>query len=201
MDQGSAMPTFTSTDVLYFLAFVVPGFISMQIYGQIRPRQRTTLKDNFLEAVSFGAINFLLLFFPIIWIMKPENFQQHPIYVWLATICIFLICPSAWPWAMIWVQNILARWHLFLSASPTAWDHFFGPRKPCWVLVHISETRRVGGWFGKHSFASSYPEPGHLYIEELWEIGEDGGFLQKQDQSRGILLRPSDYQMVEFFED
>jgi len=50
------MPAFSSTDMLYFMAFVVPGFISMQIYSQIRPRQKTTLKDSLLEAVTFGAI-------------------------------------------------------------------------------------------------------------------------------------------------
>jgi len=59
----------------------------------------------------------------------------------------------------------------------------------------------VGGWFGKNSYASAYPEPGHLYIEELWELDENCAFLHKEPQSLGILLRPGDYQMVEFFEE
>jgi len=195
------MPTFTNADVLYFLAFVVPGFISMQIYVQIRPRQKTTLKDSLLEAITFGAINFALLFFAILWVVDLRNFVAHPFYVWLLAIAIFLVCPALWPWLLIGAQNILAKLNLFLATSPTAWDHFFRDRRPCWVLVHISETRRVGGRFGRNSYASAYPDSGHLYIEELWELNERGGFVKKEPQSRGIVLRPGDYQMVEFFED
>jgi hypothetical protein len=195
------MPSFNSADILYFLAFVVPGFISMQIYAQIRPRQRTTLKDSLLEAVTFGAINLILLFFAVMWIADPANFQKQPVHVWLAAIAVFLLCPLIWPWLLIRAQNILVRMGLFLSSEPTAWDHYWRGRRPCWVLVHISETRRVGGWFGKHSYASAYPDPGHLYIEELWKLDENGGFVEKEPQSRGIILRPADYQMVEFFED
>lgn len=195
------MPTFNGTDFLYFLAFVVPGFISMQIYTQIRPRQRTTLKDNLLEAVTFGAINFALLFFGILWVFDPTNFAQHPLGVWFAVIGIFLICPLVWPWLLVGTQNILARCNLFLATSPTAWDHYFRTRSPCWVSVHISETRRIGGRFGKKSYASAYPDPGHLYIEELWELDGRGAFVRKVEQSRGIILRPGDYQIVEFFDD
>ena len=195
------MFTPTSAQVIYFLAFVVPGFISMQVYAQIRARQKTTLKDSILEAITFGAINFAILFFAIEWIVNPPNFTLHPIYVWIAAIVVFLILPLFWPWALVGVQNLLAKRNLFLATSPTAWDHYFLDRKPCWVLVHISETRRVGGRFGKNSYASAYPEPGHIYIEELWRLDENGGFLEKTPQSRGIVLRPTDYQMVEFFDD
>ena len=135
--------------MLYFMSFVVPGFISMQIYGQIHPRQRTSLKDSLLEALTFGAINFVLLFFAIRWIANPENFQAWPVGVWLAAIGIFLLCPLFWPWALVGIQNVLVKLNWFLSTSPTAWDHYFKDRRPCWVLVHLSETRRVGGWFGR----------------------------------------------------
>ncbi|HEX4080087.1 MAG TPA: DUF6338 family protein [Rhizomicrobium sp.] len=195
------MPTFTSADVIYFVAFVVPGFISMQVYGLVLPREKTTLKDSILEAITYGAINFVVLFFPIRWAANVANFAQHPVGVWLAVIGIFLVFPCCSPLALIQVRKRLAKWGWALIEAPTAWDHFFQAQQACWVLVHISETRRVGGWFGENSYASSYPEPGHLYIEELWELDAKGGFVQKEPQSHGILLRPGDYQMVEFFDN
>jgi Family of unknown function (DUF6338) len=195
------MPTFTSADIIYFVAFVVPGFISMKVYGLFLAREKTTLKDSILEAVTYGAINFILLFFPIRWTATVSNYAQHPVWVWLAVIAIFLIAPCCSPVVVIQLRRLLQNTGWALLEAPTAWDHYFQKQQECWVLVHISETRRVGGWFGANSYASSYPDPGHLYIEELWQLDAKGGFVQKEPQSRGILFRPDDYQMVEFFGD
>ncbi len=102
---GAFMPTFTYSDVLYFLAFVVPGFISMQIYVQIRPRQKTTLKDSLLEAFTFGAMNFVLLFFQILWTVKPASYAAHPFGVWVSAILIFFVAPTIWPWLLIFART------------------------------------------------------------------------------------------------
>jgi hypothetical protein len=195
------MPEYSVSNVIYFMAFVVPGFISMQVYSQIRPQRRRDLKDSVLEAITFGAINFVLLFFVIRWVVDPTNFQQQPFVVWLVALGIFLVLPSLTPWLLVGVQTALEKSNLFLAPAPTAWDHYFNQRRSCWIIVHFSEVRRIGGRFSTRSFASSYPDPGHLYIEELWELDEKGGFVRKQPQSCGILLKPTDYQLVEFFED
>lgn len=195
------MPNFSSSNVIYFMAFVVPGFISMQIYGQIQPLQKKSLKDNLLEAISFGTINFVLLLFPILWLVAPGSFNEHPVGVWVATIATFLVCPLLWPWLLLAALRFLAKWNLILDLSPTAWDHYFRQSAPCWVLVHISETERIGGRFGRNSYASAYPDPGHIYIEQLWELNDQGKFVSQKLQSHGIVLRPGDYKMVEFFND
>jgi Family of unknown function (DUF6338) len=195
------MPTLTDSNLLYFLAFVVPGFLSMQIYSQIRPRQRSTLKDSLLEAISFSLMNFVLMFWGILWVLNPEHYHTHPILTYLLVIIIFLIMPIAWALMIVTIQNKLAQHGLFLATSPTAWDHYFHDRRPCWIIVHLSDNRKIGGRFDRRSYASSYPDPGHLYIEQLWTLDENGGFVGPVAQSRGIVLRPSDYQMVEFFDD
>lgn len=195
------MPPLSGSTLLYFLAFVVPGFLSMQIYAQIRPRQRATLKDTLLEAIAFGLINFVLLIWGVLWVMDARNYATHPILVYLLVIVIFLVMPAVWPLVLIAVQNRLAEWNLFLATSPTAWDHYFQRRRPCWVIVHLGDGKRIGGHFGHVSYASAYPEPGHIYLEELWTLNDQGGFVAKIPQSRGIILRPADYHMIEMFED
>jgi hypothetical protein len=119
----------------------------------------------------------------------------------LMVVVIFLIMPVAWAFVIVAAQNLLAQRGLFLAAAPTAWDHYFHDRRPCWIVVHLSDNRKLGGRFGRRSYASSYPDPGHLYIEQLWTLDENGGFVGPVAQSRGIVLRPGDYQMVEFFDD
>jgi hypothetical protein len=195
------MPKFLDSNVVAFLAFVVPGFLSMQIFSQIRPRQKVSLKDNLLEAISFSLINFVLLFWAIDWALDPNNISQHPSIVYAVAIVVFLVMPAFWPLLLVAFQNFMARHNLFLATSPTAWDHFFKEREPCWVIVHLSEARRIGGRFGSNSYASAYPDPGHIYIEELWTLDERGGFVERVEQSHGIVLRPGDYQMIEFFSD
>jgi Family of unknown function (DUF6338) len=195
------VPALTSSDLLYFLAFVLPGFLSMQIYSQVRPRQRTTLKDSLFEAVSFSLVNFVILFWGVFWVMDPKHYTDHPFVTYLLVIVIFLVMPVAWVFILVATQNKLAELGILLAASPTAWDHYFRERRPCWVLVHLSDNRKLGGRFGRRSYASSYPDAGHIYIEQLWKLDENGGFLEPVAQSRGIVLRPGDYQMIEFFQD
>ncbi len=173
----------------------------MQIFSQIRPRQKVSLKDNLLEAISFSLINFILLFWAIDWALDARNIERHPYLVYALSIVVFLVMPTVWPLLLVAFQNMMAKYNLFLATSPTAWDHYFKEREPSWVIVHLSESRRIGGRFGARSYASAYPEPGHIYIEELWTLDDRGGFIEPVQQSRGIVLRPGDYQMVEFFSD
>lgn len=87
-----------------------------------------------------------------------------------------LFSPDVLPWFLyffvpgfisIKVYGLLAGGYLI----PKAWDHFFrNRRKACWVLVHLKGGGLVGGVFSKNSFASSYPDPEDLYLEEVWQV-------------------------------
>ena len=67
------------------------------------------------------------------------------------------------------------------------------------MQVVLTDDTVVGGIFGQNSYASSFPEPGHLYIQELWEIDSAGRFVKQEIGSPGILLRPNDYRYVKVF--
>jgi hypothetical protein len=34
------------------------------------------------------------------------------------------------------------------------WDFVFSKKQPYWIIVHLSDGRRIGGRFGENSFAS-----------------------------------------------
>ena len=50
-----------------FLIFVVPGFVSMHVYGLLRSREKISLKDSIFEAIAFSLVNLTLM----IWAVVP----------------------------------------------------------------------------------------------------------------------------------
>ena len=78
--------------------------------------------------------------------------------------------------------------------SKTAWDDFFSQASEgCWVMVNMKDGDIIGGRFTKNSYASAYPNPGHIYIEELWDVSKDKTFDAPIVGSSGVILRPDDY--------
>ena len=88
-----------------------------------------------------------------------------------------------------------------LGEQKTAFDAFFSTNEPCWVIVHLADGSRVGGWYGSSSFASAFPHSGEFYLEELWTITDDGKFGAPVSDSKGALFRQKDYVWLELFWD
>jgi Family of unknown function (DUF6338) len=194
------MDGFSASKLVIIIALLVPGFISMKAYGAFHPVEPITLKDNVLEAIAFGLVNFALLFWPIILIAKPEFAALHPLITYAFVILIFLVAPIAWAMLLLLLFRLLERKNIILRRHKTAWDDFFTRRQPCWIIVHLNDGRRIGGRYAEKSYASLYPNSGHLYLEELWKLDEVGRFAQKVPATQGLVLRPSDYEFIELFQ-
>jgi hypothetical protein len=170
-----------SGSVWLFVFIVLPGFLSMRVYGLLRPMERITLKDNILEAIAFSIVNAALMMWAIRLLIAPAFFDQYPVWSYILFVATFLIAPTLWPFLLVGLISFLENKNIILSQQPTSWDHFFRRRQGrqgCWIVVHLRDGRRLGGKFGRNSYASAYPTPGHLYIEQLWRLDEDGRFLQ-----------------------
>lgn len=191
------MEVLTKGNLVAFMAFVLPGFLSMKVFGLLHPTDRIKLKDNVLEAISFSLVNFVIMIWPISNIVKA---QEITFSVYAMIIAVFFIFPLILPVILHVILNLLAAKGKILQRSTTAWDEFFLRRAECWVIAHLKDGRRIGGWFGTNSYASLYPNQGHLYIEELWELDENGSFQRSIPASKGAILRPGDYDLVELFE-
>lgn len=187
--------------LVMFAAVVVPGFLSMRVYALLRPVERFTLKDNVLEAVAFGIVNAAIMFWAVVLLANPNYVTDHQIAAYFLVLATFLVAPVIWPIVLFWILNKLSDRNVILERSPTSWDHFFSKRQPCWIIVYLADGRRIGGHFGANSYASSHPNAGHLYLEELWMLDDDGQFVSKVDRSKGIVLQPDDYSFVEIFEE
>ncbi len=194
------MPELTLHSIILFAAFVLPGTISMYIFGLVVPQADHDLKNKIVEAVSFSLVNFVVLF-PLINRLGDTSWILSNIWVaWGLVIVCFLVAPAIWPFVVAKVIRWLEQGGIIMVQAHTSLDEFFGKAKDgCWLIVELNDSSLVGGRFGSNSFASAYPDSGHLYIEELWEVGTNGAFGGRVDGAPGILLRPTDYRHVRVF--
>lgn len=99
-----------------------------------------------------------------------------------------------------WIRAVL-RWvrvpqsrHGY-SSTPSAWDHALPNSAGSWVKVKRGNGEWVGGWYTKGSFATTYPEPRSLYIDEQYEMSEDG-VLGDQIPDTGVFIMINDDDLV-----
>lgn len=65
----------------------------------------------------------------------------------------------------------------------------------------MADGSTIGGYFGGESFASAHPHSGDLYLQELWNVSDDGAFVERVANSKGALFRKGDYVWLEFYRD
>ncbi|EMO27745.1 hypothetical protein LEP1GSC170_2049 [Leptospira interrogans serovar Bataviae str. HAI135] len=64
----------------------------------------------------------------------------------------------------------------------------------------FKEWKKIGGYYGNKSFASSYPHDEQLYLEEVWRISKKGNFKNKINRSDGLIADMNEISSIEFFE-
>jgi hypothetical protein len=183
-----------------FLIFFLPGFISMKVYDLIVPGESTDFSKSFLEAISFSTLNFAVLFPLIASINSGDFYRIHFILYWLSVVAIMVVVPACWPIVFLRLSTWRQVAKHFVHPLRKPWDYVFGKRTPFWIIVHLKSGQRIGGYFGIESFASSHPADEQIYLEEVWNLDEGGGFQGPVESSRGIIVMKDEMRAVEFFE-
>ncbi|MFF8266622.1 DUF6338 family protein [Streptomyces sp. NPDC016562] len=127
-----------------------------------------------------------------------DGFVERPRVVGFVALVLFLVVPAvaAVTVSLVDRQRRKAR---FLR-TPSAWDHAFRDREPCFVRVRLKDGNWAGGWYGDRSYASSYPHPAELYLESARVMGADGSFGVRVQGTAGLRLRAEDFDVLEFVE-
>lgn len=199
------MPEVKADQLILLAAFVLPGAISMFIYGLLVPQKDFRLQERLLEAVCFSLMNIVLVGIPLRETLGVDAFSTGGISKlewggWLLIILAFVVLPSGYPFLLRRVLRWAEGRGWIQVQAKSAWDDFFGSReRGCWVQILLNDDKWVGGRFDRASFASSYPEPGHILVEELWSIDEDGRFQERLPGNPGLILRPTDYKIIRVF--
>lgn len=185
--------------LLIFIFFVIPGFLSMKLYNVLHPSVQLDTSKTIVEVVSYSCINYAIWFIPIYYVEKNSIQDSSAILYFLFYLSVLFISPIVLTIFFVWMRSW--KWLRKLLPHPTgrAWDYFFGLKEPAWVIVTLTNGKKIGGKYSSESFSSSAPNPEQLYLEETWEINSDGGFEKEREDTKGILILSKEIESIEFF--
>jgi hypothetical protein len=186
--------------LILFMVFVFPGLVSMHVYRLMMPARAIDWATALLEGVFYSIANFALTL-PLLALITGDGFSSaHPLSFWFILLAILIVFPMVWPsiWARLLRNSRLMKG--LQSPHPTAWDWFFDTRRPVFMLVHLKNGKTIGGYYGKGSFASSYPLDGDLYLRAIYEIDSQHRFKGPIPYTRGLLIRKDEYSYIELFD-
>jgi hypothetical protein len=90
--------------------------------------------------------------------------------------------------------------------APRAWDELFWREPSLLVRIKLHNGEWVGGLFGRNSYASGYPEPQDLLLEQTYKVLDDGTFAEGDtpedfvEIGSSILLSWTEVQFLEAFD-
>ncbi|WP_397403972.1 DUF6338 family protein [Phenylobacterium sp.] len=201
MGDLSKIATLTPVQFWALIVLFLPGFLSLKLH-RFLDRRATTATEALIDVVGFSLLNAFVFAWPI-YLNSQYLIERSP--YWPAIIGNGLLAciagPLIWPLAFRLLQRYGLRGGWLLGEQKTAFDAYFSTNEPCWVIVHLADGGRIGGYFGGESFASAHPHSGDFYLEELWEIDPEGHFAQPIANSKGAIFHRNDYIWLEFFWD
>lgn len=184
-----------------FIAFVIPGFISIKCYQLLFPGTERSTADQLIDAIAYSSINYAILFLPII-LVENSGIKISHIYIYYAFYALVLfVAPILWvfAWKYLRTRDLFQRNAPHPTAKP--WDYVFGQRKPYWLKVVLKDGTTIAGRYGPKSFASSAPADEQIYLEESWVLNEKGGFVREKNKTAGVLVLSKEIAYIEFRND
>lgn len=172
-----------------------------------------------LLSIGYSAV-FHLLFAPVTyntWSTYWEDISQGrevSLWLWVA-LSIYVLIPGLLGlgsgWATLkagvdlrklygWTRYIMGR-----TPNSQAWDFLFGRRDLTgWIRFRTKDGLFLGGYYGKGSYVSGYPESQDIYLDNLAEIDSTTGefYLDEEGNPKllgsGLLLRWDEVEYLEF---
>lgn len=72
------------------------------------------------------------------------------------------------------------------------------------MRFYFKSGERLGGFYGENSFSTSFPNTQQIYVEEIYELDEQGRFPEQDKEAEpnngGAIINREDCQYIEFLE-
>jgi hypothetical protein len=193
------MDIWEANKLALFVAFVIPGFVSIKAYELLflcNPKDAT---NQLIDAVAYSCLNYAALFPAIYYINASGVEATHPILFSLFCTFVLFAAPVLWVVLLRVLRRskFLQRW--LPHPTERAWDYVFGSRNPYWVIVTLKSGKKLGGKYGYSSFSTSGSSREQLYFEETWEINADGGLERPRETTAGTLIVSAGIESIELF--
>lgn len=180
-----------------FIAFVIPGFISIKCYQLAFPRTERLASEQIVDAVAYSSINYVLLILPIVGIENSSLKSHYPWLYYLFYVFVLFVSPII----LVFVWRYLRTRDFFQRNSPhptgKPWDYVFSQRKPYWVKITLKNGTVIAGRYAEKSFTSSAPAEEQIYLEETWLLNNKGGFERKKNNTAGVIILSNEISYIE----
>lgn len=194
--------------LIIIVLILVPGFLFLLLSrGAIAHSSELADFRYLLLVVSTGVVLQAMAWpFGGLWIVKNYtggtlDDQQAWALVW------FLMVTIVWPVTASVIFNLVILsdrvdgWLNKMGVGyddrlPTAWDYFLR-RGPFWVKVYLKDDQVIPGEYGGVSKAGTSSKSKDLYLQQLWEVDEEGEFKEPLHDSGGAWIA---YEAINFVE-
>ncbi len=182
-----------------FLFFVAPGVVASRVYSYLVPSERRKLSDYLVELVTFSMF-YLALFFWLIGLLYTAEIRSSAFLFYLLMVVAVFIVPAILGWLGSYLMQ--APWlrrfvKLVIHPVPMSWDYVFSKGKSYWIIFHLKNGKKIGGYYSTDSFASGYPDTQEIYVQELWQLDDLGRFRQKVGRTAGGYFKTEDCDFIE----
>lgn len=180
-----------------FILLIVPGFVSMKAYQLVLPSNISTTSDRVIDAVSYSCINYALLYLPMQYFISSHLYAQFGVLRYIFYMYVLFANPILL--VLLWKKLRCMNFIQNNAPHPTLkpWDYVFSKRKQYWIKVVLKDGTKIAGRYGEKSFASSYPAPEQIYLEETWILSGTGAFERQQNDTAGVIVLSNEIAYVE----
>jgi Family of unknown function (DUF6338) len=191
------MSIWEADKLILFIAFVIPGFISIKTYELLCPGIQRDSSKQIVDAVAYSCVNYALLIWPIMAVEASGWKNGNPnLY---AAFYMFALLGS--PVTLSLMLKFIRTRQFFQRAvaHPTQkpWDYVFSKRESYWIKIALKDGTKLGGIYAGKSFASSAPADEQIYLEESWIVNDKGGLDRPKSRTAGVLVTSSEISYIE----
>lgn len=192
--------------IMAAIGFLIPGFIVTSITRRVIPLAEREYKIKIFENFIYSFLNIFLWAIPVYRIyLNIEYWKENYVLLWIISIVIIFLSPIVIALIIILLnkyeisRRICEYFSLpSIDTDPSAWDFKFKQMQGEWVLITLRDKRIVAGFIGKNSFVSSNTKERDLYIDEVYNIGENN-IWSKEERTNGIWIKGEEIISIEFF--
>jgi hypothetical protein len=183
---------------------LLPGFMAAAIFYTLTAHPKTSEFERIVQALIF-TVFLKILVTPVPWVLRRIGSRWLSFGPWTADAELAWMTVFALPLGLlfVWISNgdvchrFARKFGLTSRTSyPTEWYAAFA-REQRWVILHLSEGRRLYGWPEEWP---DQPDKGHFVIDQPEWVMEDGKRIPIL-QARKYIISCSEVKSVELLED
>ena len=182
------------------LGYLVPGIIILYVRAQFLTGRIGPHKDALLSYFTLSIIFLTIMNAGVLLITGNSDPLPDQTRYWLP---ILLLGASVFG-ALVGLNASLGLMRRLLGylrlslphALDSAWDWRFSRFPASLMTVTLKDGSRVSGWCGENSFIGSDPKDRDLYIEQVYDVDEDGNWALKTPD-KGIYIAGGEVRTIE----